>query len=120
MSYFYVFLTIFFTVYGQLVIKWQVAKAAPMPEDIVTKLFFLFGLVFNPWIFSGFVAAFLASLAWMAALTKLPLGHAYPFMSLSFILVIILSGICFNETLTPLKVVGVILIMFGVAVASRG
>ncbi len=120
MSYFYVFLTIFFTVYGQLVIKWQVGKASAMPADVISKLVFLFSLLFNPWIFSGFVAAFLASLAWMAALTKLPLGHAYPFMSLSFILVIILSGICFDEALTPLKIVGVILIMFGVAVASRG
>lgn len=120
MSYFYVFLTIFFTVYGQIIIKWQVSKAGSLPEDVYSKLIFLTSLVFNPWIFSGLIAAFAASVTWMAAMTKLPLGHAYPFVSLSFVLVLILSGIVFNESITPLKILGMLIIMLGVAVGSKG
>lgn len=120
MSYFYIFLTIFFTVYGQFVIKWQVMKAGTMPETTLAKISFLLQLILNPWVFSGFMAAFLASLAWMAALTKLPLGYAYPFVSLSFVLVVLFSGIFFDEAITPLKIIGVSLIILGVAVGSKG
>lgn len=121
MSYFYVALTILFTVYGQLVIKWQAAQAGPLPADNMAKLFFLIRLaLFNPWVFSGLLAAFLASLAWMAAMTRLPLSHAYPFMSLSFVLVVILGGVLFSEPITVHKLVGLGLIVAGVVVGSHG
>ena len=32
MSYFYIFMTIALTVYGQIAIKWQVLKVGAMPE----------------------------------------------------------------------------------------
>ena len=116
----YIFLTIFFTVYGQFIIKWQVMNAGSMPESFMPKMLFLFHLVLNPWVISGFLAAFLASLAWMAALTKLPLSSAYPFMSLTFVLVIFFSGIFFSEAITALKIIGVALILLGVTIGSKG
>ena len=120
MSYVYIGLTILFTVYGQMVIKWQAANAGPLPEDFSDKTLFLFRLVFNPWVMSGLVAAFLASLAWMAAMTKLPLSHAYPFMSLAFVLVLFFSAVFFQEPLTWPKVAGMALIIGGIIVSSQG
>ncbi len=69
---------------------------------------------------SGFLAAFLASLAWMAAMTKLDLSHAYPFISLTFVLVIILSNVFFHEVITTPKIIGLGLIVLGTVVGSRG
>ena len=120
MSYIYIAFTIIFTVYGQIVIKWQVANAGPLPEDFNDKLLFLLCLVFNPWILSGLAAALLASLAWMAAMTKLDLSHAYPFMSLAFVLVLFLSVFFFNEPLTWPKIAGMALIVGGILVGSQG
>jgi multidrug transporter EmrE-like cation transporter len=120
MSYFYIFLTIVLTVYGQLIIKWQVTKAGALPDALLNKITFLFGLFLNPWIASAFVAAFLASLFWMAAMTKLPLSHAYPFMSLAFVLVLIASGLFFHEPITALKIAGILLIALGIIVGSQG
>lgn len=119
-GYFYIALTILFTVYGQLVLKWQVSQAGALPVGIGAKVNFMFVLLLNPWIISGFVAAFLASLCWMAAMTKFNLSHAYPFMGLSFVLVLIGSGIFFGEVVTPLKIAGTALIVVGIAVASQG
>jgi multidrug transporter EmrE-like cation transporter len=110
-SYIYIALTIIFTVYGQIVIKWQASNAGPFPED--------FSLVFNPWVLSGLAAAFLASLAWMAAMTKFDLSHAYPFMSLAFVLVLFLSAFFFNEPLTFSKIAGMALIVGGILVGSQ-
>lgn len=120
MSYLYVFLTILFTVYGQLVLKWQVSAAGSLPADVSGKVRFLSGLLLNPWVISAFLSAFLAALAWMAAMTKLPLSHAYPFMSLAFVLVMALSGLFFHEPITPAKVAGIVLIVLGLVVGSQG
>ncbi len=120
MSYFYIFLTIILTVYGQLAIKWQVVKAGALPEAFADKVVFLFHLVLNPWIISAFLAAFLASVFWMAAMTKLQLSHAYPFMSLAFVLVLMASGIFFHEPITPLKIAGIGLVVLGIIVGSQG
>lgn len=120
MSYFYIFLTIVFTVYGQLAIKWQVLKAGALPEAFPDKVNFLFQLLLNPWIISALVAAFLASICWMAAMTKLQLSHAYPFMSLAFVLVLMASGLFFQEAITPLKIAGITLIILGIIVGSQG
>jgi len=119
MSYFYIFLTIAFTVYGQIVLKWQMIGVGDFPENSLDKILFLTRLLLNPWVISGFLAAFLASLAWMAAMTKLELSHAYPFMSLNFVFVIILSSFLFQETVTPSKIVGLGLIILGIMVGSR-
>jgi uncharacterized membrane protein len=76
--------------------------------------------LFDPAIFSGFAAAFLASLAWMAAMTKFELSHAYPFMSLNFVVVLLLSGWILSEPVTLQRMAGVILIVLGTVVAARG
>ena len=119
-DYFYIFLTIVLTVYGQLILKWRIAKYGALPSDIIGKMKFLISLLFDPAIFSGFGAAFLASLAWMAAMTKFDLSHAYPFMSLNFVVVLLFSGWMFNEPITAQKAIGVSLIVLGTVVAARG
>lgn len=119
-DYLYILATIGFTVYGQLILKWRIASFGPLPTDTVEKMRFLLSLLFDPAIFSGFAAAFLASLAWMAAMTKFDLSHAYPFMSLNFVIVLLLSGWLLNEPVTLQKVLGITLIILGTVVAARG
>ena len=109
----YVFLTIVLTVYAQLIIKWQVSLCGPLPEQTIEKIKFLFLLLLNPIIISGFISAFLASLAWMAAMSKFDLTYIYPMTSLSFAIVLIFGGFLFNEPITINKCLGVSLIIAG-------
>lgn len=119
MGYFYIFGTIFFTVYGQLILKWKIDRAGSPPEAGVEKLIFLFKLLLDPIILSGFLSAFIASLFWMAAMTKFNISYAYPFMSLSFVLVFVLSIFLFQEPVTMQKVIGLALIVLGIIVTSQ-
>lgn len=119
-DYLYIAATVGLTVYGQLIIKWRLAKYGAFPADGLAKAKFLLGLFLDPVILSGFAAAFLASLAWMAAMTKFELSHAYPFMSLNFVAVLLLSGWLLNEPVNFQKAIGVALIVFGTIVAARG
>lgn len=119
MGYLYIALTILLTVYGQLILKWRIMLKDDMPSGFMKTVFFLLKLFLDPWILSGFFAAFLASLAWMATMTKFELSLAYPFMSLAFVLVLIFSGLILNELITWQKVVGLIFIIVGIVITTR-
>lgn len=116
----YVLGSILFTVYGQIIVKWQVGKAGALPVSFSERIPFFLNLIFNPWILSGILAGFFALVCWLAAMTKFDLSYAYPFMSLAFVLVLVLSAILFHEPLTAAKILGVILIIAGIIVGSRG
>ena len=116
----YILSTVVFTVYGQLIVKWQVSKAGPLPGTLAGKMLFLGNLILNPWIISGMVGAFFAMLSWLAAMTKFELSYAYPFMSLAFVLVLILGAVLFHESVTMPKVFGIALVVSGIIVASQG
>ncbi len=62
MNYIYIFGTVIFTVYGQLVIKWRVGLHGSLPETFFSKILFLLRLFADPYLLSGFFSAFLASL----------------------------------------------------------
>ena len=119
MGYFYIFGTIFFTVYGQIVLKWRINEVGSMPIGLTEKISFLFHLLFDPWIFSGFASAFIASFFWMATMTKFEISYAYPFMSSAFVLVFLLSVMLFQEQITMHKIVGLTLIVAGIVITSR-
>lgn len=116
----YIVATLALTVYGQMALKWRMDQLGPMPDDgPVAGLRHLLGLLVDPVVLSTFVAAFLASLAWMAAMTRFELSYAYPFTSLNFVAVLVLSVWLLGETLTLPKVAGVALIILGTLIASQ-
>lgn len=121
MRYIYVFATLFFTVYGQLILKWRITKLSfSLPDTaIIDKIIALLRLVFDPFILSGFISAFVASLFWMAAMTKFEITEAYPFMSLAPAIVFILGVWLLGETFTIGKVLGLILIIIGIIVTVK-
>ncbi len=119
MGYLYIALTILFTVYGQIVIKWRMPVKGQLPKGIIDKIIFILTAYTDLWILSGFAAAFLASMAWAATMTKFELSFAYPFMSLSFVLVFILSLAIFNESFSWYKLIGLLFIVVGVIITAK-
>lgn len=120
MDYLYILATILSTVYGLLIIKWRVAHAGDFPVGAFEKVGFLSNLILSPWVISGLVAGFLAFLFWVIAMTKFELSVAYPFTSLTFLFVLVLSGAIFHEAITIHKVLGVAFIVAGIIIGSRG
>jgi uncharacterized membrane protein len=122
LNYLYVVLTIGLTVYGQIIIKWRVDRLSALRPtnmgEAISRWVFYRDLLLDPLVLSGFVAAFVAALSWMAALTKFPLNHIYPMTSLSFLLVGLFSWHLFGEPMTVNKALGLALIVIGIVVAS--
>lgn len=119
MGYLFMALMVLLTVYGQMIFKWQIDQLEAFPPDLGGKAVVLLRFLLRPWVISAFLAAFLASLAWMGALLHFDLSYAYPFTSFSFALVLVLSVIFFGEQLTWAKMAGIAIIALGIFVGSR-
>lgn len=110
--------TILLTVYGQMAVKYAVTRAGTLPEATSDRISYVLRLLLDPFIVSALAAAFLGALSWFVALSRLQLSHAYPFMALSFVGVLIFSWLIFAEPLTVQKVSGIALIVAGVIVVG--
>lgn len=118
-GYLYILCTIVFTVYGQVILKWRLSLKGAMPEEFSGKIYFLAHSFLDPYILSGFLSAFIASVFWMAAMTKFEITYAYPFMSLAPALVFLVGVLFLGETFTIGKVLGLIIIAIGIFVTVK-
>jgi drug/metabolite transporter (DMT)-like permease len=118
--YFYIAGTLLFTVYGQIILKWRLTGLKiVLPEGTMEKIIYMIKLMFDPFIFSGLVSAFVASMFWMGAMTKFEITQAYPFMSLAPAIVFVVGILFLGETFTIGKVVGLALIIIGTIVTVK-
>lgn len=116
-----VMVTITLTVYGQFAIKQRMLQVGgAMPSEWVARLGFVLKMMLDPWIVSAFAAAVLASFAWMAAMTRLPLSEAYPLTSITFICVVFGGAWFFSEPLSAQRIAGTLLVLVGLVIGARG
>lgn len=111
LKFLYIISCVVFTVIGQLLIKKGAIDLKSAPS------FWAYG--YNIFIISGFMAAFAAAVSWIRAVQHYQLSYAYPFMSLSFPLVAILSLVVFNEQVRPNQWLGLSIVLFGLYLGSR-
>lgn len=119
-GYLYIAGTLLFTVYGQIILKWRLNMLSfKLPDSTSQKVVAIIKLLLDPYIISGFVAAFVASLFWIAAMSKFEITKAYPFMSLAPALVFMIGVLVLNESFSWGKVIGLLLIIIGTIVTVK-
>ena len=116
----YIFATVFFTVYSQLITRGEVMKAGSLPPDFLGKMLFVSHLFFNPWVLSSILATLLAGISWMLAMSRFEISYAYPWIGLNFVLMLLLGGWLFGESISIAKVIGTLLVVTGILVIARG
>ena len=67
----------------------------------------------------GFVLYFLSAILWISILSKAELSWAFPILSLSYVLTAFLSPIFLNESFSPQRLIGTLVICAGVFLVSR-
>jgi len=117
MGHLYLLGTVVFTVLGQLMIKWRIVQYGAMPEKPVDKVYFLLKAFLDPYIISGLLSAFVASIFWMAAMTKYDVSYAYPFITAGLtVITVFMAILVLGETITINKISGLTLVVLGVVV----
>ena len=116
---FYVLLTIIGTVVGQLMLKSGMLQVGQIPSNMNDYIPFFYKAFTNFRVIFSLILAVIAAMGWMAALSKLNLSYAYPFMASTFAIVLVLSHFLFKEEISFIRWVGVFVIWFGVILISR-
>ncbi len=75
-------------------------------------------LALNPWILLGFLLYGIGAVVWLSVLARWDVSKAYPLVGLGFVLTLGI-GALLGETLTPLRVAGVMCICLGVGLVAR-
>lgn len=115
----YILGTVIFTVYSQLIMRWQVSLAGTLPADTAGKIQFVAQLLVNPWIFSSVVATLLAGISWMLAMTRFEISYAYPWIGLNFVMMLIFGILIFNESFNMAKLLGTFLVVVGIVIIAQ-
>ena len=121
LNHLYLLLAISFGVVSQLIIKWQMsAFSFDDYETWQDKLTLAFSMFLNPYIIISLILTLLAGVTWMIAMTKFEISYAYPFTLLGLVLVTIFSVVFFGENVNTYKLIGIVLIILGIVVISKG
>ena len=76
-------------------------------------------IVTEPLVLLGLACYVLAALAWIAALTRLDLSFAYPFLALNFVLVALSASLILGESIPLLRWVGIGVICAGILLVAQ-
>ena len=113
-----VFISVSISALAQTAFKLGVSRVAVTPEmSMIQKAL---GFLMSPYVIGGLALYGVGTVLWLFALKQLDLSLAYPFVAMSFIMVM-LSGIVFlGEPLQASRVIGMALIIAGLLVMARG
>lgn len=108
-SWVFVFITLIFMLVGSVINKTIAVKYV----DVSVRRFL------DPLFVLGYVIIVTRGFSWLFALRKLPLSKAYPFLSLSFPLVVVIGYFFFEEPITWGKTIGSLFILLGVILVGK-
>lgn len=78
------------------------------------------GLLLHPWVLLGICSNMLGALCWLIALSRHDLSFLFPLLSLNYLLVPLGAALCFKETVSPRRKLGIALVCLGVLISSLG
>ena len=73
----------------------------------------------TPAVWGGLFLFGLSAIVWLAVLSRTSLSFAYPFASLTYVLILLADRFVLNETVPPLRWAGVFCIMVGIVLVAQ-
>lgn len=73
-------------------------------------------VMWSPWLISALIVYGISTILWLWILAKMPLSRAYPFALLGTAAVPVLANLVFGESLPPLYLAGVVLVLLGLLI----
>ena len=119
-NYFYfIILTVILNASAQLLIKKGVLVLSN--ENLTLKLLYtnLDKLIFNSYIIFGLICMVISMITHIISLSKFELSYAFPFISISYVIVFLGSYYLFNENLSIIRIFGLFLIILGTIFVAK-
>jgi len=116
----YILISVVTGAVGQVMLKKGMMSLGPLTLTAKDLISTVLKIGTNPFVFFGLAIYVGGIIFWLVALSRVDLSFAYPFASLSYVLMMAASWIFFKENITLFKVAGSAVIIVGVWLVSRG
>ena len=115
----YILIAVAGSAVGQILLKMGMNKMGPLTLTVNEFIHTLWRMLTNPYVVVGLGIYVLGTVFWLAALSRVDLSFAYPFASLSYIIMLVASALLFKEEITPMRLAGTLVVGVGVLLISR-
>jgi multidrug transporter EmrE-like cation transporter len=116
-----ILLSIGIAVGGQILLKIGMNKIGPIDISSASSLGHLFtGIIKSPTVLVGLFLYVISAALWLIIISAVDLSFAYPFIGLTYVLVLLVSKFILKEDVNPIRWIGTAIITVGVIVISRG
>jgi drug/metabolite transporter (DMT)-like permease len=116
-----ILLSITIAVGGQILLKIGMNKIGPIDIGSASSLGHLFtGIIKSPTVLVGLFLYVISAALWLIIISSVDLSFAYPFIGLTYVLVLVVSKFVLKEDVNPIRWIGTAIITIGVIVISRG
>jgi len=97
----------------------QVTAHGEVPLDLGRPIDTVRRVVGNLSVWAGLATFVLSAAVWLVVLSRASLSFAYPFASLTYVLILVFDRFVLNEPISGLRYAGVALIIAGLLLISR-
>ena len=115
----YILISVVLGAVGQIMLKNGMSSMGPLTLSVGQLGSILWRMATNPFVVLGLGFYVCGTLFWLTALSRVDLSYAYPFASLSYIVMLTASWLLFHENITPMRVLGSVVVGRGVLLISR-
>ena len=115
----YILISVLGGAIGQILLKTGMSQMGPLTLSVNQLFHILWRMTTNPYVVVGLGVYVMGTVFWLSALSRVDLSYAYPFASLSYIVMLVASILIFKENITLLRLVGTLVVGLGVLLISR-
>jgi drug/metabolite transporter (DMT)-like permease len=115
----YILIAVIGSALGQVLLKKGMNSVGQITLNLNQLPSILWKIATNPNVFIGLIVFLCGTLFWLAALSRVDLSYAYPFASLSYVIMLVASWLLFDEKISLGRLLGTVVIGIGVILISR-
>lgn len=104
---------------GQLLLKAGTNAVGPFEFSAANAVPVGVKLASQPYVIAGVVCYFVSLVVWLMALSRVEVSVAYPMLSIGYALNAVAAWYLFGEAVTPLRLLGIGVIVLGVYIVAR-
>lgn len=104
---------------AQLTLKYGMNQVASNTGVLQLNASSLRDVVTTPAVWGGLLLFGLSAFVWLAVLSRASLSFAYPFASLTYVLILLADRFVLKEQIPPLRWAGVFFIMLGIVLVAQ-
>jgi multidrug transporter EmrE-like cation transporter len=111
--------SVFLNACAQIIMRKTMIQIGEINLEHRNILSYLPQLIGNIFLWGSFLCYGLSICIWIIVLSKVEVSYAYAFSSLGYILVVIMGSLLLHEQVSMIRILGIIVVCFGIILVAR-